>query len=80
MASTYWVCFACVCAELATLEMRKALDTEKDRALWRLRKQIEHKFKRMLEDTKKKQWVRIFDTGYAKYHEEYKHRHDMSPE
>lgn len=44
--------------ELATMEMRKSIELEKERALWRLRKQLEHKFKRIIDETKKKQWVR----------------------
>ena len=39
------------------MEMRKSIELEKERALWRLRKQLEHKFKKIIEETKKKQWV-----------------------
>ena len=44
-------------SELAAMEMRKSIELEKERALWRLRKQLEHKFKKIIEETKKKQWV-----------------------
>ena len=45
--------------ELAAMEMRKSIELEKERALWRLRKQLEHKFKKIVEETKKKQWVSV---------------------
>lgn len=52
--------------ELAAMEMRKSIELEKERALWRLRKQLEHKFKKIIEETKKKQWV--YSTMYMITH------------
>ncbi|XP_067934459.1 MYND-type zinc finger-containing chromatin reader ZMYND8-like isoform X2 [Watersipora subatra] len=70
-------------AELTAMEMRKSIELEKERALWRLRKQLEHKFKKIIEETKKKQWCAMcgkeaifyccWNTSYCDYPCQQKH-------